>query len=201
MSFQTAWRQWRDSLAREMRASHEVMPGWRQVTSGGRVALFPRWLSDTLLIYAGNKGRETPGAYEVSLSGKEHRLGRRNGMSPNVRMPDGGILFSQPEFLGPYHIRNDLYVERAGAEVRLTNGARLSAPDARGDGEIVAVQDVPATTRLVRVSRDGRTITALTQADLDEQWSDPSWSPDGSHIAAVMQSRGRSEIVILDSAG
>ena len=201
MSFETAWRQWRDSLAREMRAPHEVMPGWRQVTSAGRVALFPRWLSDTLLIYAGNKGRETPGAYEVSLSGKEHRLGRRNGMSPNVRMPDGSILFSQPEFLGPYHIRNDLYVERAGAEVRLTNGARLSAPDARGDGEIVAVQDVPATTRLVRVSRDGRTITALTQADLDEQWSDPSWSPDGARIAAVMQSRGRSEIVILDSAG
>ena len=122
-------------------------------------------------------------------------------MSPNVRMPDGSILFSQPEFLGPYHIRNDLYVERNGNETRLTNGARLNSPDARADGEIVAVQDVPATTRLVRVSRDGRTIAALTPTDLDEQWSDPRWSPDGSRIAAVMQSRGRSEIVILDSAG
>ena len=201
MSFQTAWKHWRDSLAREVKAPHEVMPGWRQITGAGHVALFPRWLSDTSLIYAGNKEREVPAAYEVSLSGKEHRLGRRNGVSPNVRMPDGGILFSQPEFLGPYHIRNDLYVERNGVETRLTNGARLSSPDARADGEIVAVQDVPATTRLVRVSRNGRTIAPLTATDPDEQWSDPRWSPDGSRIAAVMQSRGRSEIVILDSAG
>jgi hypothetical protein len=201
MSFQTAWRHWRDSLAREVRAPHEVMPGWRQITSAGRVALFPRWLSDTSLIYAGNKAREVPGAYEVSLSGKEHRLGRRNGVSSNVRLRDGSILFSQPEFLGPYHIRNDLYVERNGVETRLTRGGRLTSPDARGDGEIVAVQDVPATTRLVRVSRDGRRIAPLTASDLDEQWSDPRWSPDGSRIAAVMQTRGRSEIVVLDTAG
>ena len=201
MSFQTAWRQWRDSLAREMKTPHEVMPGWREITGAGHIALFPRWLSDTSLIYAGNKEREVPAAYEVSLSGRENRLGRRNGVSPNVRMPDGSILFAQPEFLGPYHIRNDLYLERNGTETRLTNGARLNSPDARADGEIVAVQDVPATTRLVRVSPDGRTIAALTSTDLDEQWSDPRWSPDGSRIAAVMQSRGRSEIVILDSAG
>jgi hypothetical protein len=201
MSFQTAWRQWRDSLVREMRTPHEVMPGWRQLTSTGRVALFPRWLGDTSLIYAGNKGREVPSAYEVSLSGRERGLGRRNGLSPNVRLPDGSILFSQPDFLDPYHIRNDLYVQRNRVETRLTHGARLSSPDARGDGAIVAVQDVPATTRLVRVSRDGRTIVPITPTSLDEQWSDPRWSPDGARIAAVMQSRGRSEIVILDADG
>ncbi|MDP9202619.1 MAG: hypothetical protein M3P26_11900 [Gemmatimonadota bacterium] len=201
MSFQTAWQHWRDSLVREMRAPHEVMAGWRQLTSAGRLALFPRWVSDTSLIYAGDKAREMPSAYEVSLSGRERSLGRRNGVSPNVRLPDGSILFSQPDFLDPYHIRNDLYVQRNGSEARLTRGARLSSPDARGDGEIVAIQDVPATTRLVRVSRDGRTIVPITQTSHDEQWSDPRWSPDGSRIAAVMQSRGRSEIVVLDADG
>lgn len=201
MSFQTAWQHWRDSLVREMRTPHEVMPGWRQLTSTGRVALFPRWLGDTSLVYAGDKGREMPSAYEVSLSGRERRLGRRNGLGPNVRLPDGSILFSQPDFLDPYHIRNDLYVQRNGVETRLTRGARLSSPDARADGEIVAVQDVPATTRLVRVSRDARTIIPITPTSLDEQWSDPRWSPDGSRIAAVTQSRGRSEIVILDADG
>jgi len=201
MSFQTAWQQWRDSLVREMRTPHEVIPGWRQLTSAGRLALFPRWLSDTSLIYAGDKGREMPSAYEVSLSGRERRLGRRNGLSPNVRLPDGSILFSQPDFLDPYHIRNDLYVQKNGVETRLTRGARLSSPDARADGEIVAVQDVPGTTQLVRVSRDARTIVPITQTGRDEQWSDPRWSPDGSRIAAVMQSRGLSEIVILDADG
>ncbi len=201
MSFQTAWEHWRDSLAREVRGPFEVMPGWRQLTNDGRVALFPRWLSDTTLVYAGDNGREMPAAYQVSLLGRETRLGRRNGTSPNVRMPDGGILFSQPDFLDPYHIRNDLYVERNGSQTRLTTGARLTSPDARVDGEIVAVQDEPATTRLVRLSSDGRTLVPLTPTSIDVQWADPRWSPDGSRIAAVKQSRGRSEIAIIGSDG
>jgi hypothetical protein len=200
-SFQTAWEHWRDSLVREMSAPHEAMPGWRQLTNAGRVALFPRWLGDTTLVYAGDKGREMTSAYEVTLSGRETRLGPRNGFSPNVRMPDGGLLFAQPDFLDPYHIRNDLYVERNGSQTRLTTGARLTMPDVRSDGEIVAVQSEAATTRLVRLSRDGRTLLPITSTSLDTQWGEPRWSPDGSHIAAVRQSRGRSEIVILDPDG
>jgi len=201
MSFQTAWTHWRDSLVKEMRASPEAMPEWRQLTSAGRVALFPRWVGDTALIYAGDKGREVPSAYEISLAGNERRLGRRNGMSPNVRMPDGSLLYSQPEFLGPYHIRNDLFIARDGNEQRLTVGASLTAPDARADGTIVAVQDQPATTRLVTITPDGRVISAITPTDLDVQWADPRWSPDGSRIVAVRQSRGRSDIVILGADG
>ena len=124
MSFQTAWEHWRDSLVREMRTPQDVMPGWRQLTNDGRVALFPRWLGDTTLVYAGDKAREMPSAYEITLSGRETRLGRRNGTSPNVRMPDGGILFSQPDFLDPYHIRNDLYVEKERSRRRGSRPAR-----------------------------------------------------------------------------
>jgi hypothetical protein len=201
MSFQTAWQQWRDSLVREMRTSHEVMPGWRPVTTAGRLALNPRWLSDSSLVYAGDKGREVPFAYEALLSGRERRIGRRNGLSPNVRLSDGSFLFSQPEFLDAYHVWNDLYIQRRGVEIRLTHGARLSSPDARADGEIVAIQNAPGTTRLVRVSRDAHAINPISGTSLDEQWADPRWSPDGSRIAAVRQSRGRSEIVILDADG
>jgi hypothetical protein len=201
MSFQTAWEHWRDSLVREMRASPEPMPQWRQLTNAGHVALSPRWLSDTSLIYAGDNAREMPAAYQVTLSGRETRLGRRNGTSPNVRMPDGGLLFSQPDFLDPYHIRNDLYIDRKGSQTRLTIGARLTAPDVRADGEIVAVQDAPATNRLVRLSPDARTLVPITPTSIDVQWTDPRWSPDGTRIAAVKQSHGRSEIVILDPVG
>lgn len=201
VSFQTAWREWRDSLSRELGTPHEVMPGWRQLTGAGRIALFPRWIGDTALIYAGDKAREMPAAYKVGLSGREKNLGRRNGPSPHVRMPDGSLLFAQPDFLDPYHIRNDLYIQRNDAQVRLTTGARLSTPDVRSDGEIIAVQNMPGTTRVVRVSSDGRRITPITDASLDVQWADPRWSPDGTRMVAVRQSRGRSDIAILDAQG
>jgi len=201
MSFQTAWRQWRDSLARVSSPGTEILPSWRELTTTGRVALFPRWIGDTTLVYAADKGDDVPGAYEVTLGGREKRLGRRNGVSPNVRLPDGGILFSQQDYLDPYRVRTDLYVERDGKQRRLTRGARLSFPDVRADGEIVAVQAVPGSTHLVRVSRDGRTITPLTAATLDINWADPRWAPDGNRIVAVRQNRGRSEIVVLDAEG
>jgi len=181
-SFQTAWTHWRDSLVREMKSPHVVMPAWQQVTSSGRIALFPRWLGDTALIYAGDKGREMPAAYQISLHGRERNLGRRNGTSPNVRLPDGSIIFSQPDYLDPYHVRQDLYVERDGHQTQLTRGARLYAPDVRGDGEIVAVQDLPATTRLVRISPHSGAITPITPTSIDTQWMDPRWSPGGSRI-------------------
>jgi hypothetical protein len=200
-SFQTAWQQWRDSLVREMKTPHRVMPEWKQVTAAGRVALFPRWLGDTALIYAGDKGREVPAAYQVSLNGREKDLGRRNGVSPNVRLPDGGILFSQPDYIDPYHVRQDLYVQRGGQQIPLTHGARLSFPDVRSDGEIVAVQDVPGTTRLVRMSSRGGLIVPITSADIDIQWIDPRWSPQGARIVAVEQTRGTSQLVVLDEYG
>ena len=200
-SFQSAWTHWRDSLVSELKSPHEVMPQWREITHGGRVALFPRWLGDTALIYSGAKGREMPAAYEVSLSGQERKIGRRNGVDPNVRLADGGILFTQPDYLDPYHLRQDLYVQRGSRQTRLTRGARLSAIDARADGEVVAVQALPATTRLVRVSPGGATITPLTASSLDTQWMDPQWSPDGTRIVAVEQTRGVSQVSILDANG
>ncbi len=201
MSFQTAWQNWRDSLRRMQPPGTELLPGWQQVTRGGRVALFPRWFGDTTLIYAGNKGDDVPAAYQLSLGGEERKLGRRNGPSPNVRMPDGSILFSQPEYLGIYRVRNDLYVERNGSQRRLTRGARLSLPDVRSDGRIVAVQVMPGSTRLVSVSPDGENIVPLTESSLDVQWADPRWSPDGTRIVAVRQSRGLSGLAILDAEG
>src|SRR5256714_1691957 len=200
-SFQTAWQHWRDSLVLEMKTPHQVMPSWQQVTSGGRVALFPRWLGDTALLYSGDKGREMPAAYSVALNGREKNVGRRNGTGANVRLADGGILFSQPDYLDPYHLRQDLYVQRGDDQIRLTRGARLSSVDVRADGEVVAGLDVPATTRLVRISSRGGAITPITTGTIDTQWMDPRWSPQGSRIVAVRQTRGTSQIVVLDENG
>ena len=202
ISFENAWRDWRDSLVRSAGSPRSPLPEWRELTRDGRSVGFPRWLGDTAVLYAGANGRDVPSAFSVSLDGRVTRLGRRNGIDANVLLPDGSILFSQPDFTDPFHVRNDLYVERNGAQKRLTHDARLSHPDARHDGAIIAVQAVPATTRIVRVSSDGRSVTPLTTGTDEVQWGEPRWSPDGNAIAAVRVARGSgSQIVLLDTLG
>ncbi|HEX7939282.1 MAG TPA: hypothetical protein VF483_09850, partial [Gemmatimonadaceae bacterium] len=123
--------------------------------------------------------------------------------SANIYLPNGDLLYTQQEYVNPYDFRSDLYVDRArGGTRRLTVGARLADPDARKDGLIVAMQTLPAVTRLALVSMDGRRITPLTSATLDEQWTEPRWSPDGTRIAAIRWTRGgTSEVAVLDTTG
>lgn len=200
--FSRAWRQWSDSLVRSIAPVRSPLPGWKPLTTDAIFVDAPRWIGDTALVYSGTSGRESYGAYRVDLAGRRERVGRRNSGSPNVLLPDGSLLFAQLDFVNPYQERSDLYVERHGRERRLTWGARLTAPDARRDGAIVAVQIVPAGTRLVRVSADGRRITPLTGGGMDEQWTEPRWSNAGDRIAAIRWKRGGiSEVVVLDTAG
>ena len=203
VGFADAWRGWRDSVAAETsEGDRGPLASWRELTRAGNHALHPRWAGDSSIIYSASTGREVAGAYRVGLDGRARRIGRRNGLEPNVPLSDGGLLFAQLEFDGPYRLRSDLYVQRGGREHRLTREARLSYPDARADGAIVAVQAVPGTTRLVRVTADGKTITALTAAAIDTQWAEPRWSPQGDLIAAVRRRPGAvAEIVLVDTLG
>jgi hypothetical protein len=202
VSFERAWKQWADSLLRTAQRSRPPIAGWRELTSEGWIVSAPRWASESTLLYGAANGREVSQAYTVGVDGRERGIGRRNAPAVNVPLPNGDVLFSQPDLIDAYHLRNDLYIQRGDDEIRLTRGARLSAPDVRGDGAIVAVQQVPGSTRLVRVSGDGKLIVPITSGTLDVQWADPRWSPDGSRIAAVRIPRGnRPEIVIVDTLG
>jgi hypothetical protein len=202
ISFERAWKQWTDSLIRTTQQNPEPIRGWRQLTPEGWFVSAPRWLGDSALIYGASTGREISQAYVVTLSGAEKKIGRRNAAAVNVPLPNGDILFSQPDFLDPYRLRNDLYVQRGDRQIRLTRDARVTSPDVRGDGAIVAVQNTPGSTRLVRVSADGKRMIPITRGSLDEQWLEPRWSPDGTRIAAVRLPHGnRAEIVVLDTLG
>lgn len=202
-SFSAAYADWRDSIRASIGPLADApLPAWTRLTSDGFLVAYPRWSSDTSLLAVRASGRETPGLVHTTIGGDGRRLSRRNTVDANVPHPDGGVLFAQMEFLDAYHIRSDLYRERAGRTERLTRGARLTEPDVRADGEIVAVQGVPGTNRLVSVSRDGRSIRALSSASPDTQWAAPRWSPDGVRIVAVRWTRGAyADIVVLDSAG
>ena len=205
ISFTRAYRQWRDSILGSVRGVDNgapSLPGWRDLTREGVLVSFPRWSSAGDLTYTGTSGRDVYAAWSVDADGRRDRIGRRNSESPQVRMPDGGLLYAQLEFTSPYEIRSDLYVDRAGRSERLTRGARLSVPDARRDGAIVAVQTIPGGMRLVRVSPDGQHITPITTGDIDQQWNEPRWSHDGSRIAAIRWRRGGiSEVVVIDTLG
>ncbi len=204
ISFSTAWKRWTDSMARSI-ASLEpsnAASGWRPLTRDGVFVYAPRWLGDTAIVYSGSNGRESFGAFRVNLSGVRHRVGRRNSSSANVSLGNNTFLYSQLEYVTPYQVRSDLWTQHNGRERRLTYDQRLTSPDARADGEIVASQVIPGATRLVRVSRDGKRITPVTGGSYDEQWTEPRWSQRGDRIAAVRWLRGNlSQIVVLDTLG
>ena len=202
-SFIDAWEEWRDSIRRSVDPMADPpIPEWRRLTSRGFLTAFPRWTTDTTLLFLSSSGRDVPALFGAGVDGRTTRRSRRNSLDANVPHPDGGVLFAQLDFVDAYHIRSDLYLERDGDAERLTHAARLAEPDVRGDGWIVAVQGVPGTNRLVLVSPDGGAIRALTAASPDTQWASPRWSPDGGRIATVRWTRGGfADLVLLDSAG
>jgi hypothetical protein len=203
ISFSRAWPEFRDSIARTI---HEPdtrpLEAWRRLTLDGPFAFAPRWIGDTALIYSGGPGRETFGAFRVDMSGKQHRIGRRNNESANLPLANGDLLFSQLEFVNPYQQRTDLFLQRGRREIQITHGERLFSPDVRSDGAIVAAQITPGATHLVRVSPDGKSVAPLTHGSFDELWTEPSWSHSGDRIVAARWLRGNvSQIVVLDTLG
>lgn len=202
ITFTKAWKQWSDSVTRSAGQPNLPAPGWRYLTTGGGFATYPRWADDTAITFSGTSGRQSEGAYSVTLDGTVTRINRRNSDSPTLLGPNGERLFTQLEFTDPYHIRSDLFAQRGRHTVRLTTNARLSVPDRRADGRIVAVQTLPAASRLVTLKSDGTDLRPLTRGSADLQWTEPRWSPDGAHIAASLWHRGgTSEIVVLDTTG
>ena len=220
-TFTSAYTTWaRSQVAGEPLTTSTGIAGWADLTTHGAYAGVPRWLDDSTLLYNGTSGKESYGAYRLrfrsdsglgsSVSGLgsrgsivRTRIARRTTRSANILLPNGDLLYSQQEYRNPYDIRSDLYVDRKrGGTRRLTRGARLSHPDARRDGLIVVMQTLPAATQLALVSVDGKRITPLTAGSLDEQWTEPRWSPDGAHIAAIRWTRGgTSEVAVVDTMG
>ena len=201
VTFDEAWRGVRDSALAASAGLGAPLPGWRALSSRWDDLGYPRW-RDSSIVVLGSTGRETAGAYEIMPSGRARRLGRRVGGEGNVPLAGGGLLFAQLEYESPYTVRSDLHVQRDGETRRLTRSQRLAQPDARADGEIVAVRTEPGTTVLTRLAPDGSRLRTITVASPDTQWAEPRWSPAGDRIAAVrIAAGGRSQIVTMSPEG
>ncbi len=214
ISFDSAWRAWTDSIRRNAFSLAATSTPIHDITARGWAAARVRWIDPGHIVYGSNDGRSLPALREVSTTGGEPAvLAIRKSLDVTSILPNGARVFAEQDFVDPYTIRNDLYLEDQGTTRRLTYGARLVQPDARlrpaAAGatpaiDIVAVQVTPGADRVVRVIVSGRDveIMPLTTASPDTVWSEPRWSHDGTRIAATRWTHGgESEIAILDAAG
>lgn len=202
-TFGRAFDEWRKTIEASVAGAPAFpLPGWKDLSGGQLAAQYPRWIDDRTLTYTATNGREVLSAFAVTTDGVTRRLGRRDGLSPSVKLPDGSLLFSQYQYVDPYTYRSDLYTRQEGGRtVRLTHDERLFTADARADGAIVAMQVVAGATRLVRVSSGG-VVTPITRVNPDTLWSEPRWSHSGGRIVASRWIRGGvAQIVIIDSLG
>ena len=199
-----AWREFRDSVARSIRdAATAPLAGWRELTNDGVYVFAPRWISDSSIIYSGTPGREIFGAFRVDLNGKRRRIGRRNSRGAKRSARQWRIS-----------VRATRFHESVSAALRSLGSARATRapahlrqathhPDVRADGVIVATQIMPGATRLVRVSRDGKTRHADHRRQLRRTVDRAAMvACTATHIAASRWLRGNiSQIVVLDTAG
>jgi hypothetical protein len=119
-------------------------------------------------------------------------------------MPDGGVLYAEYHFDGPYRIRSDLHVRSPdGQGRRVTDGARLDHPSAAPDGRsAVAVRYGPGTSTLVEVDLATGSVRELPGLERGALWAFPRVSPDGRWIAASRWRPGAYfDVVLLDRTG
>ncbi len=217
-SFSAQFATMRDSLQRLATALDTTGDAaWQVIDASGFNAESPRWRSADTLQWVASNGRDVTGLFVADVgaitsrpaggvSGSSvrdgdmavRRMARRNGLDVNAPWTAGRTVFAQSDYRDPYVFRSDLYVGQGDDERRLTHGARLSQPDVRRDGAIVALQLKAASTDLVRVDTTGQ-VTVLRSGGT---WADPRWAPDGTRVVAVeFLPDGVERVVVMDTSG
>jgi hypothetical protein len=147
--FHRLWEQWRLTVEEGTRALQEDLGSGASftepelLTRGARMALHAApHPSGNGVAFVRSDGRSDV-RLVVLEDGEERTVSRWNSLSRPAWTPGGGLLASQPEFVDPYRLRNDLYrVEPNGRVTRLTRELRASFVDPHpGDGRLVAVLD------------------------------------------------------------
>ena len=211
-TFSMQWERWRDSV---LRASIEggVVEAARaraaavevdELTRHSWEARYPRFTSDSTLVYVANDGRRTTGLYSLTLSGERHRIGRRAGLDAPAWLADGTSLQAELEYTDLYTLRSDLTSGSGITRRRITSGERLSHPDVHAaSGRVVALKTEEGTTSIVEASaEDAFPPRPIAQGTLDRAWADPRWSRAGDRVVAVRWDRGgRSSVVVMDLRG
>jgi Tol biopolymer transport system component len=212
VSFSQAWRDWEAFLGEEARAwearlsRHAPVTRPTPVTRGARQAYYAQLSPDGgTLLFARSDGHSDAQLRRASPDGLgQEQLTRTNGLPVFAWMPDGGVLYAQYHFDGPYRIRSDLHVRGSdGEDRRVTEDGRIDHPSPAPDGRTaLAVRYGPGRSELVEVALGSGDVRPLPNADAAANWAFPRVSPDGRWIAASRWLRGAYfDVVILDRTG
>lgn len=194
VTFDAEWDAWTDdrtararALADSVAARSPDLPRPERLTEGAREGLHARVSPDgTRLAYARADGRSDSRIVIRERDGGGETSVRTNGGAVFDWRPDGGLVFQQFGFDGPWRIWSDLYLREPGGAVRrVTRDARLDHPASDPDGRTaVAVRTGPGHTDLVRVDLGGGAVSVIAEGSDSVHWAFPAVSPDGRWVAA-----------------
>jgi len=211
-SFSRSWEEWEAELQARYRTLRDSLAAWAPLTRGetlteeGYYALnpAPSPSGDRVLFSRQDGHSDNQLRLLDPNTGKSGKLARTNSLANFSWTPEGGVVFSQIEYVDAYRLRGDLYrIRPDGGEERLSRGERLDHPDVDPTGRwVVAVQEGRGTNRLVLLDLESREIIPLNDYESPVHWSYPRWSPGGQWIAVARWRPGaHMDLVLLDREG
>ncbi len=165
--------------------------GWPIFSRDGRAA-----------IVAIADGLERPGIFELPLDGSPRERIVLSGSKSRVSLDRAGRLFyvRAAPVKNTYHFSDVFALDsRDGEPRRLTTGLRArSAAISPGGDRLALTLNEAGTSRLVLADERGNPLRTLIDSEPDDQVYDPSWSPDGRSIAAVVRRDHEVDLVLVD---
>lgn len=206
-----AWETWAEeleaageSLADDLAARAPITVA-ETLTRGARRGLHAAVAPDgRSVVYLRADGRsDVRFARMPAAGGATRSVARVNGVTRPAFLPDGGLVFSQRDYVDRYRLASDIYIVTPDDRVRrVTAGARLTAPSPGPDGTwAVAVVWRGQASGLVRVDLGDGATSAITATEAGTHWALPAVSPNGRWIAATMWRDGLQDLVLLDMTG
>jgi hypothetical protein len=182
-SFDALWKAYRDSLTRV--AIDRAGDPFTWVSAQGYFANGPRWLSTDSLVYAASDGRRVTGLYLASVrGGTPRRVGWKKSIETWAVGPFG-LVGAQNEYLDPYRVRSDLYVDCGKTYCGKTNGGKTNGGKTWSEPRTLAVRLSAVRLPVVRLTAVRPLLRQYPTATPSRRGSaTPTRLPDGDTYTA-----------------